>query len=77
MTPLDEFTDYLQGIPGGNKSTATAAAIANDVQWYFDITPHSSTIQHEDILFNKQNLENFYHKIKITLTINHPPLLRN
>ena len=38
MTPLDEFTDYLQGIPGGNKSTATAAAIANYVQWYFDNT---------------------------------------
>ena len=45
---FDKFEEYLTGISGGDKDTSTAAAIMKDVQFYFDNSGSSSSMQSDN-----------------------------
>ena len=56
------FTNYLQGIAGGNRNKDTAKAIVRDVELFFQSTPSTSNSD-IDTLFNRSNLEHFFQKL--------------
>jgi len=56
------FANYLEGIAGGNRNKDASKAIARDVKLFFQSTPDTSNSDIEK-LFNKSNLENFFHKL--------------
>lgn len=56
---FERFASYLEGIAGGNRSTDTSRAIVADLKLFLCLTPGSSC--DVDKLFNKTNLENFFH----------------
>ena len=67
---FDKFEEYLTGISGGDKDASTAAAIMKDVQFYFDNSGTSSSMQSNNYtkLLNRQNLEEFYKLMKNQLS---------
>lgn len=57
---FNDFASYLEGIAGGNRSRDTSKAIVADLKLFFSLTPASSS-SYIDTLFNKSNLERFFH----------------
>ena len=56
------FANYLEGIAGGNRSRETSKAIVADLKLFFLLTPANSS-SYVDRLFNKSNLEGFFHTL--------------
>lgn len=63
---IEKFKSFLQGIDGGSKSYEIAKAITNDIIYFFNSIPCSSTSipMANDMLLNLENLENFFQSIK-------------
>ena len=59
---FNKFEEYLTGISGGDKDASTAAAIMKDLQFYFDNSGSSSSMQSNNYtkILNRQYLEEFY-----------------
>ena len=57
---ISGFTNYLQGIAGGNRNKDTAKAIVHDVKLFFFQSTPSTSNSDIDTLFNRSNLEHSF-----------------